>query len=250
MSHVRGYGRIPDLPDQRDYLLSKEPASRAPLPAALDLRSKNYGIDDQGQLGSCVGHGTEGAFRNLLAHENVADFAGSRLGLYYCARAIENDTAQDAGAQIRDGVKAAANTGVMPEALWPYLTSKFAQKPPATAYAAATAHKAVEYLRVDNTDWTQIRSALATYGNLIIGITAYASFESDETAKTGEVPMPKHNEKVVGGHCMRALGYTSTHLIVANSWAASWGDKGFCYLPKAYCMNPQLASDWWVLRRA
>ena len=250
MSHVRGYGRLPDLPDQRDRQFAQVPKPRAAVPASLDLRSKNYGIDDQGQIGSCVGHGTEGAFRNLLAHEGVADFAGSRLGLYYCARDIEHDTAQDAGAQIRDGIKAAANTGVMPETLWPYVESKFAQKPPPAAYSAATAHKAVEYLRVDNTDWTQITSALATYGNLIIGITAYASFESDKTARTGQVPMPKKSEKVVGGHCMRAMGYTPAHLIVANSWAKSWGDKGFCYLPKAYCTNAQLSSDWWVLRRA
>ena len=117
MSHVRGYGRIPDLPDQRDHLFAHVPRPRAALPASLDLCSKNYGIDDQGQLGSCVGHGTEGAFRNLLAHEGVADFAGSHIDVYYCARAIEHDTTQDAGAQIRDGVKAAANTGVMPDAL-------------------------------------------------------------------------------------------------------------------------------------
>jgi len=62
--------------------------------------------------------------------------------------------------------------------------------------------------------------------------------------------MPKKSEKVVGGHCMRAMGYTSTHLVVANSWSADWGDKGFCYLPKAYCTSAQLSSDWWVLRRA
>ena len=183
MSHVRGYGRIPDLPDQRDTLFAAVPKPRAVVPPSLDLRSTNYGIDDQGQLGACVGHGTEGAFRNLLRHEGVADFAGSRLGLYYCARAIENDTAQDAGAQIRDGVKAAANTGVMPEALWPYVISKFAQKPPPAAYAGATAHKAVEYLRVDNTDWNQIKSAIATYGNLILGITAYED-RPDRSSRT------------------------------------------------------------------
>jgi hypothetical protein len=28
------------------------------------------------------------------------------------------------------------------------------RRTPAAAYDAATAHKAVEYLRVDNTDWT------------------------------------------------------------------------------------------------
>src|ERR1017187_5674190 len=129
-------------------------------------------------------------------------------------------------------------------------SSRTSRRPPAAAYDAATAHKAVEYLRVDNTDWTQIRSALASYGYLIIGITAYDSFESEHTAKTGQVTMPKKSEKVVGGHCMRAMGYTSTHLIVANSWSADWGDKGFCYLPKAYCTSAQLSSDWWVLRRA
>jgi hypothetical protein len=47
-----------------------------------------------------------------------------------------------------------------------------------------------------------------------------------------------------------AVGYTASHLIVANSWSTDWGDKGYCYLPKAYCTNAQLSSDWWVLRRA
>jgi len=133
MSHVRGYGRIPDLPDQRDHLFAHVPRPRAALPASLDLCSKNYGIDDQGQLGSCVGHGTEGAFRNLLAHEGVADFAGSHIDVYYCARAIEHDTMQDAGAQIRDGVKAAANTAAscrMRSGLTSSASSRTSRRPP------------------------------------------------------------------------------------------------------------------------
>lgn len=250
MAFKRAYGRIADLPDQRDHRFGVQRRVALKLPATLDLRATNYGIDDQGQLGSCVGHGTEGAYRNLLAHEKAADFQGSRLGVYYCARALEGTTKQDAGAQIRDGVKAIAQTGVMPESLWPYLVSKFATKPPAAAYTAAKKHLTVEYQAVDNADWDAIRGALFQNGNLIIGITVYASFESDAVAKNGKVPMPGKKEAVLGGHCMRAVGYTADALIVANSWSPSWGDKGFCYLPKAYCLNPQLSSDWWTLQKA
>ena len=242
---IMKYGRKPDLPDQRDFLFAARPEAIAPFPQRY--RAFNYGIDDQGQLGSCVGHGVEGSYRQLLHRENIHDYVGSRLGVYYCARAIEGTIPFDAGAQIRDGVKAISLYGVMPDALWPYDITQFANQPPETAYVAATKHIAIQYHSVDNTSYDEICSAIYQNSNLIIGITVYESFESSSVARNGMVPMPAANERVLGGHCMRAIGYTEKNLIVANSWGTGWGDFGLCYLPKAYVTNPNLASDFWTL---
>ena len=41
--------------------------------------------------------------------------------------------ATDGGASLRDGIKTVAAQGVCPEAMWPYVEQKFAQKPPVPA---------------------------------------------------------------------------------------------------------------------
>jgi len=240
-------GRHADLPDQRDFKFSLSRTTGAAHPIAY--RAKNFGIYDQGNLGSCVGHGVTGAFRQLLAHENLPDYVGSRLGVYYGAREIENTVAVDAGASIRDGVKVVNNTGLMPEIMWPYIESAFATKPPPAAYAAAKKHIAIQYQSVDNKDYDACCRAIYQNGNLIIGITVYESFESDVVARNGKVPLPQPKEQVLGGHCMRAIGYTPKNLIIANSWGTGWGDFGLCYLPREYVTNPSLASDFWTLVR-
>lgn len=40
-----------------------------------------------------------------------------------------------------------------------------------------------------------------------MGIAVYESFESQEVARTGEVPMPKPDEKMLGGHAILCCGY-------------------------------------------
>ena len=76
----------------------------------------------------------------------------------------------------------------------------------------------------------------------------YESFESQAVAKTGTVPMPKAKEKMLGGHAILLVGYTSTVFRFRNSWGTSWGKGGYATLPKAYVLNPDLASDFWTIR--
>ena len=59
--------------------------------------------------------------------------------------------------------------------------------------------------------------------------------------------MPKPSEKVVGGHAVMAVGYDDSKsvVIVRNSWAASWGDKGYFYMPYAYVTSNNLCDDFW-----
>jgi len=54
------------------------------------------------------------------------------------------------------------------------------------------------------------------------------------------------NETLEGSHCMTMIGYNNNtqQFICANSWGKSWGNKGYCYIPYNYLLNPNLASDF------
>lgn len=251
------YGRRADLPDPRDRMFSVEHAHLAAmeLPSSVDLRPRmRPKLFDQGALGSCVGNGTADAFafcvRNQTHH---AAYVPSRLFIYYGARQIEGSIASDAGCEIRDAIKVVAHQGAPHETLWPYRISRFAAKPPAKAYSDGALHQAITYARIDNAhDARQMLQALAGGFPILIGITVFDSFESTDASRTGIIPLPTPDEAVLGGHCMLVVGYTTdakqgTTFITRNSWGASWGDGGYCYLPGAYLIDPQLASDFWVL---
>ena len=133
---IQRYGWVPDLPDQRDHLFAAEPAVLLALPASIDLRARCPAVYDQGQLGSCTGNAIGGAVqfeRMNQAIANADQLTPSRLFIYYNERVIEGDVQQDAGAQIRDGIKTVASQGVCfetgPEA-WPYDIGRFAAAPP------------------------------------------------------------------------------------------------------------------------
>src|SRR5712671_712702 len=112
---IKKYGYIPDLPDHRDRRLAFLSAP-IPLPAVVDLRPKMPPVYDQGQLGSCTGNAIAAAVQFERKKQGMGpDFAPSRLFIYYNERVIEGTVGTDAGAQIRDGIKAVAALGVCPE---------------------------------------------------------------------------------------------------------------------------------------
>jgi C1A family cysteine protease len=79
----------------------------------------------------------------------------------------------------------------------------------------------------------------------------YSAFEGPQVAKTGVLNMPdKKKESIVGGHAVMAAGYDDTKklILVRNSWGASWGQKGYFWMPYAYISDPKLASDFWTIR--
>ena len=84
----------------------------------------------------------------------------------------------------------------------------------------------------------------------MFGFTVYESFESQEVAKTGVVPMPAASEKVLGGHAVLAVGYDdpTQRFIVMNSWGTSWGMRGFFTMPYSYLTDSDLSSDFWTVR--
>ena len=97
------------------------------MPPAVDLRTQCPPVYDQGQLGSCTANGIAGAIEFDRKKQDLPDFVPSRLFIYYNERVMEGTVAQDAGAQIRDGIKSVAKLGAPPETDWPYDIEKFAQ---------------------------------------------------------------------------------------------------------------------------
>jgi len=246
---IKTYGWIPDLPDHRDHLYAAPMEVVAKLPSKVDLRPQCPPVYDQGQLGSCTANSIGGGFEFTLIKEKKPDFMPSRLFIYYNERVIEGTVKSDSGAQIRDGIKSIANQGVCPETEWPYIITKFTTKPPAKAYKDALKNQALSYSRVTQS-LNQFKGCLASGYPFVFGITVYESFESQEVAKTGNVPMPASHEKSLGGHAILAVGYddSTQRFIIRNSWGPGWGQKGYFTLPYAYLLDTGLSSDFWTIR--
>jgi len=244
------YGWRPDLPDKRDHVF-KPTVMR--LPTSIDLRSTMPAVYDQGQLGSCTANAIGGAVEYARIKQKLSVFVPSRLFIYYQERVMEGTVSQDAGAEIRDGIKAVHKAGAPDEKLWPYKISKFATKPSATAYAAALKNLVSSYARVDTASGVTIaaiKGALASKYPVVFGFTVYESFESDIVAETGTVPMPSKGEQVLGGHAVLAVGYNDSkkRLLVRNSWGTGWGMAGYFTMPYAYVTDSNLASDFWTVK--
>jgi C1A family cysteine protease len=245
----RGYGWVPDVPDQRDYLLSAVMRIPARLPNSADLRSVCSKIEDQGQLGSCTANALAGALECLEIKDKVNFEDFSRLFIYYNERVMENTVKSDSGAMIRDGIKTLAKKGVCSEKQWPYKIGKFTNKPSVACYKAALKHKITSYHRIITLD--EMRTCLAEGFPFVFGFTVYESFESQKVAKTGIVDLPQRGEKVLGGHAVMAVGYNDAQqrFLVRNSWGEGWGMKGYFTMPYKYMADRNLSDDFWTIRR-
>ena len=243
------YGWTPDLPDQRDYMYSVVFKVPRVLPKSVDLRSQCPPVEDQGNLGSCTANALVGALEFLEKKNNVPFVDLSRLFVYYNERVIEHTVKSDSGAMLRDGIKTLDRQGVCTETRWPYLISKFDVKPTPTCYKEAADHQITSYERLLTLN--EMRACLADGYPFVFGFTVYESFETARVAKTGVAPMPKPNEKVLGGHAVMAVGYydTKKRFFVRNSWGTKWGQQGYFTLPYDYFTDGNLSSDFWTIRR-
>jgi C1A family cysteine protease len=243
------YGWNPSRPDWRDLKFKPKVCH---LADRVDLRGALMPpVYDQANIGSCTANAIAAAYDFSHASEGLGFINPSRLFIYANERIMEGtDLTNDSGAQIRDGVKCVSTMGVCPETEWPYVEGQFSAAPPKECYESALKDLVLEYQSVDQ---REIMAALNQPKPMpvIIGFTCYESFESDEVARTGIVPMPLRNESVVGGHAVLCVGYdlnAGTYLC-RNSWGADFGQGGYFTIPISYIHNPDLASDFWLFSK-
>lgn len=248
------YGWNRQRPDFRDKLYLPTPLV---VPDNVDLTPQMPPVYDQGQLGSCTANSLAAALQFLQVKENLKwRFTPSRLFIYYNERLIEGTVNQDAGANLRDGIKAINKYGVCPEDgdsswKWPYSDGPltFQQKPSQACYKDAVLHKALNYAQVPQT-LAGLTSVLVEGYPVAFGITVYDSFEGEREAETGTIPLPGNSESVQGGHAILLVGYdhSKAQFKFRNSWGTRWGNAGYGTLPFHYVLSPGLASDFWVVK--
>ena len=246
---VQRYGWKPSLPDLRDHLAD---ASELAVRPEVDPRKELPPVFDQGNLGSCTANAVAAAVEYDAKLNGKDPGALSRLWIYYYERKIEGSPAnQDTGAYGRDGFKVCQKLGVPLEKDWPYDIKKFSQEPPAKLAAEAREHRISNYRSVPR-NLDSMKAVLSNRQTIAFGFTVYESFESDDVAKTGIVPMPTRRERALGGHEVLLVGYLKdepNYGLVRNSWGDGWGLGGYFLMPWAYVLDRNLASDFRTIRR-
>ena len=244
--------------DKRDYKyiasVAVDPSANLPLksiiskkmvlPASFSLQSKLSPILDQGPIGSCVSN----AFALIVSTQTKSLVNPSRLFNYALSRVLTNvPLNEDSGLYLRDACVTLSKYGTCQELIWPYNTRNYSVLPPLTVFKSTNLFKSFTYYFL-NQDITSIKQCLTTYGvPIAFGVMIYSSFFTQAVSTTGIVNSPDTvRDTLEGGHCMCIVGYDdiTSRFLVANSWGTSWGNKGFCTIPYAYLMNPNLAGDF------
>jgi len=238
------FGWIPDLKDNRDKIYSAPRIKECP--GSVNLLEYCAPVENQTTTSSCTAHGIVGNLEMLEKKNNTNFYDISRLFVYYNTRMIRGIEDTDGGAYIRDGIKSLVRYGYCSEKLWKYDEERVNEKSDRKSYKEAKRHLIKEYKRILNI--IDIIKCIASGYPVIFGIALYESFQSKKVAKTGKIPIPKRNEKPIGGHCMLVIGYDIKKkvFIVRNSWSSKWGDNGNCYIPFSYM---EQASDMWTIRK-
>jgi len=265
-----GLGWLAQRPDFRDRVYAA-PHQGATLPSAIDLRPQAVPVEDQGHLGACTAFMAGRLFREARramygwtdnepqsAHTPQGeDFTISHLYEYFWSRFLldPNLVPVDSGSTCRDAIKVLNQYGACAWHNYPYDIIKFALQPPAAAQVNASHREATSYFAVPQT-LDAIKLCLTephpkggrTGYPVGFGFTVYDSFFG--VGIDGDVPLPLPGETVAGGHAITIEGCDDARqcFIVANQWGAVWGDRGWCYMPYAYLLNPNLASDFWTVR--
>lgn len=251
----KGLGWRPDLPDFRDYPLTKKMSineARA-LPRKASFRDKMSPVRDQGNSNACTGFSTAAAISYLRTlDKDKRNPEHSPLFSYYQGRFLEDEVnltwvKLDPGAYIRLVVKGINKFGTPPESSWPTNLAKITKKPTLTAYNAAGRWKLGSYYRCAG--GLEVLNALAAGLPVVGGFSCYSSMFTDEVQKSGNVPMPSKDDVFYGGHAVCFVGYDQDagRITFKNSWGPDWGDHGYGTLPLAFLNNPDLCDDMWCL---
>lgn len=245
----RRYGRKPDTLDARDLRMNTAPVFRLPigsLPPVITLLPWLGPVKDQGDEGSCTGHAYS-SHREFLARKYQA--AGPILSpqFLYCQELIaEGSFPQDAGANSRTGCVILNQYGCCEEGIEPYVDGSLT-KPTQDQIFNAKKWIGGAYHRIGHL--ADVLSCLNSGYCCTAGFVVYESFESDQVANTGIMPMPKPNEAVLGGHETLIVGHDipNRRVLVQNSWGTSWGINGRFWMPFEFVSNPAYVSDLWML---
>lgn len=259
--------------DTRDYIFGSTAQDNrstdfqwnlSALPAKVDLLPYTEAVEDQGQYGSCVGHGIVSACEAMFAKYAVSENL-SPMYAYYNARRRMHEVydmpISDSGAYIRLGMAAAGKWGLCLEEHWPYRASGVNQQPSQAAYSEGELRLVTRYETCGGYNGSgqrdlvaDLKVALASGYPVVFGVPLLDSFYymqgklGTHVAQYTSKQIARNELNYVGDHCMCIIGYDDTlqAFIVENSWGPRWGDGGFVAL--SYEHMRANAYDCFVMR--
>ena len=218
------------------------------LPPAVDNRQYCSKVADQGKLGACTAFALGKGLREYLLHKNFGNNTPlSAMWLYYNERVHMGPqyVSQDSGSTLLDGTWVLSHQGIATQATCPYEIPKFAVAPSDQANATAMTFKIRAPLALFGMN--DVKGALASGQPVAFAFRAYESLKT--VGADGLMPMPKPNERLLGGHAVLAVGYDDARQVVIcrNSWGERFGDKGYFYMPYAFLQASNNTMDFWTV---
>ena len=189
------FGWRKDKYDKKDYLHTRK---FIVLPDKVSLANLLTSIRDQGNVGSCVGHGIGINLNSVKKGLGIFEEWCSPTFIYNGARYIEGTLPFDIGCEPRDALDWTLDYGILLEHFWPYDPTKVdAQAPSTKRINEADRYKGFAYFRaVDGVDG--LCDALASGYFVSIGTPWFSEWMSSPPC--GRLPKPTINSSVAGGH--------------------------------------------------
>ena len=222
---------LPPRPDRGGLMAWSEAMPVIPRSQWRNTNHKAFyaPILDQGQHGSCVGHGSVTTFQRAWAMAG-----GTQKDFSACYIYGNINGGRDAGAIISDALTCLQQKGVcllstVPEGM--IYRSQF----PASADQEAAHAKVAKAYHCQSFD--DMGSALMMGFMLCYGIRVGGSFQAAHFDSNGIAPIAGG----MGNHCMagvdlKILADGTATVLNQNSWGA-WGADGFCYLVEGHFFN-------------
>lgn len=228
------WGMLPSPPDERDWPLSRIVAPVA-LPRSVRLDHLVPHIFDQGRCGTCVGM-AGATIKNAFANRKKVLPESGLSPLFLYTRCKQEDGIPDQeGTYPRVALKVMQHDGIAPESVLPYseLPQDACLRFPEITQAyldAAQDFKIKAYARLWAVD--EMKQALAAGKLIMAGVLVTDSFLQPQN---GVIPVPEG--RLLGLHAIALCGYDDTKQAfrIVNSWGTAWGEKGFAWLPYAFC---------------
>lgn len=138
----------------------------------------------------------------------------------------------DGGAYTEDILDLCINQGVCSLQYFPYVPSDHTTQPTLLQREAASLHKAVSKVRLDNV--LAMKTRINNNDGVILSFYCYPNFETLSSTNpvyntfNSNLPLPN------AGHAVCLIGYDDSRYGGAfkaiNSWGTSWGDNGYFWI--------------------
>lgn len=201
--------------DTRDYVYETSLTVDTFLPETFDCRPSMLNVRDQGPNGTCAAF-TASSIKEYQERKQI-DFQ-EYMSPQFVYNNRENKTTE--GMYSRDLMKILNKIGIVPETMYPYGSKS---KMTAELLHQASNYRICGYAMALTVDG--LKSAIYKNGPALLAVPVYNYGP--------RLWKPSAGQKLLGGHAMTMVGWTTNGFIVRNSWGNNWGNNGYTIFPYA-----------------